>query len=177
MRRLYDIDLLDEEQLQGQMAAWSIWILVLGILVGVIGPVVVPSEPLSPWWFVALVAVSVAVMPIHELVHAAAFKVLAGFGTPIEFGFSSWMLFTCAPGVMLARGKFCAVLLAPAIMVTVTLGVVLTMLGYPLLAWFCAVVHLAGCTGDFGYVRIIAGEPMANMIQDTRNGIALFHDE
>jgi hypothetical protein len=50
-------------------------------------------------------------------------------------------------------------------------------LGWPFLGWFLAVIHLAGCTGDMAYVRIIASEPQANLVQDTERGISLFHDE
>ena len=172
-----DIELLDDAQLQAQMAAWSLWILLIGVLVGVLLAVGVPHEPITLWWFVSLVVVSVAAMPVHELVHAAAFKVMTGFEARIAFGFANWMLYTASPGTVLPRGRFCAVLLAPAVVVTATIGLGLTFAGMPLLGWFCAVVHLAGCTGDIGYVRIIASEPSANLVQDTERGIALFHDE
>ena len=177
MRRLADIELLDDVQLQAQMSAWSLWILLIGVLVGVLLAVGMPHEPVTPWWFVALVAVSVAVLPLHELVHAAAFKLVTGFEARITFGFANWMLYTASPGTMLPCGRFCAVLLAPAVVVTALLGVCLSVTGMPLLAWFCGVIHLAGCTGDIGYVRIIASEPAANLVQDTERGIALFHDE
>ena len=172
-----DIELLDDVQLQAQMAAWSLWILLIGALVGVLLAVGVPHEPVTLWWFVSLALVSVAAMPVHELIHATAFKIVSGFEARITFGFANWMLYTASPGTMLPRGRFCAVLLAPAVVLTVSLGLGLTLAGMPLLGWFCAVIHLAGCTGDIGYVRIIASEPKANLVQDTERGIALFHDE
>ncbi len=169
--------MLEDMQLQSQMTAWSLWILLIGALVGVLLAVGMPHEPITLWWFVKLVAVSVAAMPVHELVHAAAFKFVTGFEARITFGFSNWMLYTASPGTMLPRGRFCVVLLAPSVVVTALLGICLTLVGMPLLGWFCCVIHLAGCTGDIGYVRIIASEPTANLIQDTERGIALFHDE
>ena len=51
------------------------------------------------------------------------------------------------------------------------------LLGMPLLGWFAAVLHLAGCTGDMAYVRVIAREPMATHVEDTERGISLLHDE
>lgn len=177
MRRLVDIDLLDDEALQSDMAAGSLWIMLLGALVGVLGAAILPHEPLSPQWFVLLGVVSVGVLPVHELIHAVAFMLASGFSAHITFGFSNWMLYTSAAGTVLPRRRFCVVLLAPAVMVTAALLTVAVVLGRPLLGWFLAVVHVAGCTGDIGYVRIIASEPQASLVQDTERGIALFHDE
>jgi hypothetical protein len=177
MRQLLDIDLLDDEALQGDMALGSLWIVLAGTLLGVLGAAVCSHEPLSLMWFVMLIAISVLVLPIHELVHAVAFKILSGGHARISFGMSNWMLYTTAPGCMLGRRSFCAVLLAPSVIVTGGLGVGAAALGWPLLGWFLAVIHLAGCTGDMAYVRIIASEPQANLVQDTERGISLFHDE
>ena len=177
MRRLIDIDLMDDEQLQAQMTAHSLWILLAGVLLGVLAAVALPHEQISLLWFVLLVGMSVAALPIHELVHALAFELLSGFRAKISFGFKSGMLYTSAAGTVLPRGRFCAVLLAPSVVVTSALVACAAILEMPLLGWFLAVVHLAGCTGDFGYVRIIVSEPLANLVQDTNRGIALFHDE
>lgn len=171
-----DIDLLDDERLQASMAAASLWILVIGILFGVLGATVLPHEPITIIWFILLVAVSLVALPVHELVHALAFKLFSGGRARIRFGFSNWMLYTMAPGCMLPRIRFCAVLLAPSVVVTMALGFVPAVLGYPLLGWFVAVVHLSGCTGDMAYVRIILGEPRAMWVEDTERGIALFRD-
>lgn len=176
MKRLMDIDLLDDADLQRRMVQGSMVILVVGIAFGLLGALVLPHEPVDLLWFAALVLASLLVLPVHELVHAAAFKLVSGFRAHISFGFSSWMLYTTAPGCMLPRGPFCAVLLAPTILVTSVLLVLPALWGMPLLGWFLAVVHLAGCTGDLGYVRIIASETSANLVVDTERGIALFHD-
>lgn len=95
----------------------------------------------------------------------------------ISFGFTNWMLFTSAAGTALPRHRFCAVLLAPAVLVTAVLGAGAAMLGCPLLGWFLSVIHLAGCTGDMRYVRIIASEPLADVVVDTDSGITLYGGE
>lgn len=172
-----DIDLLDDEALQSSMATGSLWIVLVGTVLGVLGAIALPHEDITPWWFVALGVLSMAALPVHELVHAAGFKVLSGGKARLAFGFSSWMLYTAAPGCVLPRGRFCVVLLAPAVVITLALGLGAWMMGYPLLGWSLAVVHLAGCTGDMAYVRIIASEPQVTMVQDTQRGISLFCDE
>lgn len=176
MRRLVDIDLLGDEALQADMAWGSMAILAAGTLGGVLGAVTQPHEEVGPLWFVWLVLASLAALPVHELVHAACFKLLSGFTARVRFGFSNWMLYTSAVGTTMRKGPFCAVLLAPAVLVTSALLVAGIMAGMPLLGWFLSVVHLAGCTGDLGYVRIIVSERSANLVQDTARGIALFYD-
>ena len=176
MRRLLDIDLLGDDALQSGMAIQSLWILVVGTTLGVLGAIAFPCEPVSLLWFVLLFVLSLVALPLHELVHALAFEVMTGFAAHVRFGFSDWMLHTSAPGTVLSRHKFFVVLLAPAVIVTTTLLLGGCAAGWPLLGWFLAVVHLAGCTGDFGYARIIASEPRASFVEDTDRGIALFYD-
>ncbi len=176
MRRLADIELLNDYVLQQQMVWASMGIFVAGVLVGVIAAFALPHEVVSLLWFLVLVLVSVVALPIHELVHAGAFMLLTGFTAHLRFGITDWMLYTMAPGTVLRRHRFCAVLLAPAMLVTTALLAVPWSLGFPLLGWFLAVIHLAGCTGDFAYVGIILREPKATHVEDTERGIALFYD-
>lgn len=177
MKTLVDIDLLDDEALQGQMAMDSLWIVLAGVALGIIAAIGLPRETVTPWWFAQLGAVSLLALPVHELVHAAAFKLLSKGTARLAFGFSNWMLYTTAAGTRLPRKAFCVVLLAPAVVVTSALGVGAWLLGRPLLGWFLAVVHLAGCTGDMGYVRVIVSEPEAAIVEDTERGITLYAKE
>lgn len=177
MRRLIDINLLDDHALQADMAMNSLWIVLIGTLLGVFGAAVFEHEAVAPVWFVLLIVVSVAVLPVHELVHAAAFKLVSGGSARIQFGFSSWMLYTSSPGTTLPRRRFCVVLLSPTVLVTLALAIVSWMCGWPLLGWFLAIVHLAGCTGDIGYARVIASERECSHVQDTDRGIALLCDD
>ncbi len=176
MRRLADIDLLGDAAMQQEMVASSMAILALGTALGVTAGMLLPHEQLGIGWFVLLAAVSVAALPVHELVHALFFKLMSGMRAHVKFGFSSWMLYTAAPGCMLPRGRFCVVLLSPSVLVTGALLAVPAALGMPLLGWYLAVIHLAGCTGDIAYARIIARETHAQLVEDTERGIALFSD-
>lgn len=73
MRKIVEIDLLGDERLQGQIAADSLWIVLLGVLFGVLGAVALPHESITPLWFVVLGIASIMALPLHEVVHAAAF--------------------------------------------------------------------------------------------------------
>ncbi len=172
-----DIDLLGNQFVQQQMVWTSVTLLALGICAGIVGAVALPHEQVDLLWFVILVVASVVALPLHELVHAAAFMVFSRFSARIRFGFTSGMLYTSAVGTILPRRRFCIVLLAPAIIVTTVLVVVAFAAGYPLMGWFLAAIHLAGCTGDFALARSIMRESMATYVQDTERGVALFYDE
>ena len=65
MRLLVDIDILDDEALQANMAMGSLWIVIVGLLLGVLLAVFLPHEPVTLQWFLLLGAVSVAVLPVH----------------------------------------------------------------------------------------------------------------
>lgn len=172
-----DIDLLGNPFVQQQMVWTSITLLALGICAGIIGGVALPHEQIGPLWFVILVVVSLVALPLHELVHAAAFLLLSGFSAHIRFGFTGGMLYTSAVGTILPRRRFCIVLLAPAVIVTTVLVLAAFTAGYPLMGWFLAAIHLAGCTGDFALARAIFHEPLATYVQDTERGVAFFYDE
>lgn len=169
--------MLEDSRLQVELLYLSLGILIIGALVGVFVGIFLPHEQVSWRWFIELVVLSLVALPIHELVHAAAFLVLTGFRAHVSFGFSHGMLFTRAPGTMLRRVWFCCVLMAPAVILTTLLWVGCALFGKPLLGMFCAVVHLAGCTGDAALVHAICSEPRANLVEDTPRGVSLIHDE
>ena len=177
MRRIGDIDLVEDEWLLRELTWWSLGVLVVGTLLGVFLAVALPHERVDLLWFAALAVVSILALFVHEFVHALAFKLATGFRARVTFGFVSGMPYTRAPGTILNRHVFCWVLMAPAVVVTTVLFVGAAMRGQWLLGYFLALLHLSGCTGDATYVRINMGEPRANYIEDTPRGISLFHDE
>ena len=177
MRRIGDIDLVEDEWLLRELTWWSLGMLVVGTLFGVLLAVVLPHEKIDLLWFAALIVVSIVALFVHELVHALAFKLATGFRARVTFGITSLMPYTRSPGTILNRQVFCWVLMAPAVVVTLALFVGATLRGQWLLGYFLALLHLSGCTGDATYVRVIMSEPRANYIEDTPRGISLFHDE
>jgi len=176
MRRIGDIDILDDEILQTEIWVMSVIFLLVGILAGLIFAFCGAHEEISLRWFLALGLLTLVSQPVHELVHAAGFMIASGFRARIRFGFTTGMLYTTAVGTMLRKGAFLCVLLAPAVVVSTALGVGCCVAGYPLLAYFCVVLHLAGCTGDFAYFYIIAREPKAHYVEDTARGVSLLSE-
>lgn len=196
MRRIGDIHTFEDRALQRWMtrasfavlsatAALSVGLMVaLGAcapgaldrpLAGVLGIV-----PLS-WfalcgWFAAFAVTTFALLAVHELVHAALFKLFAPRGVRITFG-ANWkvgMLYACAEGIVYTRRQYLVIALGPSVAVTAAVLACATAAGCPVLAVGIAGVHLCGCTGDWYYVRTILRNPAVTHCEDTTWGMRLF---
>lgn len=135
------------------------------------------TEPVGLGWALGLVAASVVALPVHELVHAAAFVLLGSGDVRVSFGVKDFMLYTSANGAVLSRGSFMAVLLAPSVVVTALFVLAGCVWHAPLFALLGGAFHLAGCTGDLDMVRIIGITPAAAFVRDSPAGIDLLSEE
>lgn len=175
-RVIRNVDVLNDEYMRRSMATGSYVILSVGLVVWVIWRFLLdaPREHGGGIaWFVALVVVSIVALPVHELVHAAAFKIMGGPGTKVSFDVAPGMLTTSAEGTILSRGRFCAVLLAPAVLLSCVFLIVCGVLGLPMLGWWLFVIHLSGCTGDLSMAWVIVRTPEASRVEDCDFGIRL----
>lgn len=177
MRRIADIDILGDEALLQDMTRGSWLILGLGTALGLAGFLAgVLPDRLSLWWFLGVGALTALSLPVHELVHAALFKLFGGRDARVTFGARWGMLYTSAKGLILPRRQFMCVLLGPAVVVSLALFVAAALSGHGLAGWELAVLHLSGCTGDFGMVAAIRRNPAALLVEDTETGVAFYAD-
>lgn len=177
MRQVLDVNILEDPAVQKAVARWTmpctIAALVL-VVAGIVYQLMTQTLMDALGWLGWLVVLYVVSLPLHELVHAAFFKMFGPAGTRIIFGYKSGMLYAGCPGVRLPRGRFITVLMAP--FVVLTLGYLALGLGFHawLLAWCLFFAHTAGCAGDFYFVRLILRHPEADLCEDTSTGIALW---
>lgn len=177
MRQVLDVNILEDPAVQKTVARWmmpcSIATLVL-VAASVAYLVVTQTLMDALVWLGWLAVLYVVSLPLHELVHAAFFKMLGPAGTRITFGYKSGMLYAGCPGARLPRGRFITVLLAP--FVVLALGYLALGLGFHawLLAWCLFFAHTAGCAGDFYFVWLILRHPEADLCEDTATGITLW---
>ena len=174
MRTIADIDVLEDAVFQRRMVVLSCW-LFAGVAVVVTACFVagMPGEKVGLGWLGLLLVAIVASFVVHELVHAAFFKLLGGSSCTISFGYQAGMLYTNANGVVLTRDRMCCVLLAPTVLVDAALVVGGFALGVPYLGLVCCAVHLSGCSGDLLMVREIVAHPTATHVRDTERGVEL----
>ena len=155
LREIANIDVLADEVLRQRV-----------VLVGEKG------AELGLSWFAALIAGSLAALPVHELVHAAAFKLLVP-GVRVGFGFKDAFLYTTVNGAVVPRSAELAALLAPAVVVTAALVAAALAHSCLALAVLLAATHLSGCVGDLLMAHAILREPACTHVRDTEFGITL----
>ncbi len=174
MRKRADIDVFHDDALRRQMVVWSVVIFAAGIVLAVLA-LVAAGARFGVVDFLWLVGVSAVALPVHELVHAAAYKLLVP-GVKIGFGYKDGFLYTDAHGAMARRSAEVAVLLAPAVLLTCALFAGAVAAGNLVLAILLAFVHLSGCVGDILMVVRIVRDPRATHVRDTDFGIELWED-
>lgn len=171
-------DLMDDPAWLASVAKGSAAVLVVGTAATAVAVLLgVPVEPVGLGWLALVAVVSLIVLPVHELVHGAAFKLLGGRGAKVRMGYRSpGMLYACANGLVLPRRFFLAVVLAPTVLISAGLAVAAALTPWPLACVTCLWLHLSGCTGDLAMARDLAGakEPY---VRDTEDGFDLLAPE
>ena len=175
MRTIADIDILGDETLQARVAWLSLAIVVVTVLAAGSLGFAMGGERVDVWWWVALAAGSFVALPVHELVHAAAFKLLSR-GCKVSFGFQNAFLYTKTDGAVLRRARMVCVLLAPSLLVTAVLPALAFAAGLPVLAVLLAGLHLSGCAGDILMAAACLRDPACTHVRDTETGITLLSD-
>lgn len=175
MREIADIDVLGDEVLQGRIARLSMGIFVVTLVVAVLFAVSGVGERIDLWWWVALATGCVLPLPVHELVHGAAFKLLCP-GCRVSFGFKDAFLYTRTEGAVLPRARMVTVLLAPTVLVTAALATLALSMRCPTLAIVLSGVHLSGCAGDILMASAALREPRCTHVRDTETGVSLLSD-
>lgn len=183
-RTLGDIDFFGDDALRQRLVRASAWLLIGGAALAVALSVVAgtgvieemrafPGDWGAALWPLAMAALSVVALPVHELVHALFMRVLGGPGTRVSFGYQAGMLYAGCPGLVLSKPRFVAVLLAPAVLVTAALLGLGLVLGYPFMTLWAAVLHLSGCSGDILAAGEILRERACTHCRDTERGVEL----
>lgn len=176
MRAILELDVLNDTETQKRVMRWAKFILIPGAAVAglLIGFDVCPTTGEGwAWLLVKLVAIYLVSLPVHELIHAAFFKLLGPAGTRVMFGYKNFMLYAGCPGVRLSRRRFVAVLIAPLVVLSAAFAALGLACNEPLLAWLLIVLHGSGCTGDLLFVWEILRHPDASVVEDTDRGITL----
>lgn len=175
MQKIASLDILTDKNLQQQVVRLSLAVAGATVAAAVLVFALGAGERLDVWWWVALAAGSLVSLPVHELVHAAAFKLLCR-DCKISFGFQSAFLYTKTDGAVLRRGRMLAVLLAPSVLVTAALAALALSARLPVLAVLLAGIHLSGCAGDILMAMACLREGACTHVRDTETGITLLSE-
>ena len=173
MTTVESFDLTADDAWLASVARGSLVVAAAGLVLDVLLAVAAPVEAVGVHWLAAVALVSAVALPVHELVHGAAFRLLGGRGLRLRFGYMPpGMLYTCADGAVLPRRSFVAVLLAPAALLSAVFLAGGALLDVPMAGAPCLWLHLSGCTGDLVMARRVSAAE-APYVRDTARGYDL----
>ena len=120
-------------------------------------------------WIVINIIGYILILPIHELIHAAAFVLWGGkpyFGVRLPYA-----LYCGAKNQLFHRNQYFVVGLAP--LVVITLAGIIFILISPVLAsytLFALIGNFSGAVGDIWVVRKLLRRPRSILVEDTEAG-------
>lgn len=124
-------------------------------------------------WLLVLALVSIAILPIHELIHGLFFKLVGRPGLHVTYGFKSGMLYAGCPGEVFPKASMAIVLVAPTFFITAICLVVTFISGYTMLCLAIMFTHLSGCTGDLIALWTLYKAQDCTYCEDTSYGLKL----
>ncbi len=179
IRKLEAIELLDPEQLR-PLALLSLLMLVIGaIFFGLLNYAAYTLQTHSTpgfkgggnplLWIGINIIGYILILPIHELIHAAAFALWGGkpyFGTKLPYA-----LYCGAKNQLFHRNQYLVVGLAPLVVITLA-GIIFTLISPALASYtlFATVGNVSGAAGDVWTVRKLLRRSRSILVEDTEAG-------
>jgi putative zincin peptidase len=120
-------------------------------------------------WIVINIVGYILILPLHELVHAAAFLLWGGrpyFGTKLPYA-----LYCGAKNQLFRRNHYLVVGLAPLVVITLA-GIIFTLVSPTLASYtiFATVGNISGAAGDVWAARRLLRLPPSVLVEDTEAG-------
>jgi hypothetical protein len=179
MHKLEEIELLEPEQVR-PLALMSVLLLIIGALFfGLLNYTSYTLQTHSTpginggksllLWIVINVICYILILPIHELIHAAAFVLLGGnpyFGAKLPYA-----LYCGAKNQLFRRNQYFVVGLAPLIVITLA-GIIFILISPVLASYtlFALIGNFSGAAGDIWVVRKLLRKPRSILVEDTEVG-------
>ncbi len=167
-RLLLWLNLLAAVPLVLMLALMAVWWVVVSV-----GRAPAPS-PDVPWWL-ALIAIILIVLPLHELIHGL---VIRGLGHTVHYGakLSKGVLYATSENALFRRDEYLAIALAP--LVGITLAVMVLMVIAPQwMAYYlgiAAVLNAGGAVGDLYSVVVVLRYPPSILVRDEADSFRLY---
>jgi uncharacterized membrane protein YuzA (DUF378 family) len=178
IRKLEELELLEPEQLR-PLALLSLLLLIIGaIFFGFLNYASYIQQTSSTpginggkilLWIGINIIGYMLILPIHELIHAAAFVLWGGkpyFGAKLPYA-----LYCGAKNQLFHRNQYFVVGLAPLIVITLA-GIIFILLSPVLASYtlFALIGNFSGAAGDIIMVRILLRRPRSILVEDTESG-------
>lgn len=187
-----ELDILNDLKIQKKISIWSIILTVISIIPFFVLSFVSPSRGTSalllPEGFseslggfsifvnvMLVIVVFLLIVVAHEAIHGVFFKLFAP-GKKVEFGFKSGMAYATSPGAVFSRLQFVTIILAPFIVITTVLVIMMFVLPHGSYKYFL-ILHTGACIGDFYYVYLVLKNPQLKYCMDTSVGMSLYAED
>jgi Putative zincin peptidase len=179
IRKLEEVELLEPAQLR-PLALLSLLLLAIGTIFFIIlniasyiqqtysTPGINSIKSLLLWIGINIIGYFL-ILPIHELIHAAAFILWGGkpyFGAKLPYA-----LYCGAKDQLFRRNQYFVVGLAPLVIITLA-GIILILIS-PVLASYMLLAFIgnfSGAAGDIWVVRRLVRRPPSILVEDTESG-------
>jgi hypothetical protein len=176
--KLEEIELLEPEQLR-PLALLSLLLLIIGaIFFGLLNYASYTQQThttgsngiknLLLWIGINIIGY-ILILPIHELIHAAAFAFWGGkpyFGAKLPYA-----LYCGAKDQLFHRNQYFVVGLAPLVVITLV-GIIFILISPVLASYtlFALIGNFSGAAGDIWVVRKLSRRPRSILVEDTEAG-------
>jgi putative zincin peptidase len=179
LRKLEEAELLEPARLRPLVKLSLLMLVIGGAFFGILNIAAYARQPhatgggLGGWglllWFAINIVGYVLILPIHELVHAAAFALWGGkpyFGTKLPYA-----LYCGAKQQLFRRNQYLVVGLAPLLVITLA-GIIFTLVSPALASYtiFATVGNVAGAAGDVFVAWRLLRLPESVLVEDTEAG-------
>jgi hypothetical protein len=125
-------------------------------------------------WLATMLGLVVGILVIHELLHAAAFRLFIPGG--VIFGFKGLYAFAAAPTWYLPRDQHLLVIVTPLAVMT-AVGLVLIAIApvrWVPLTLFAVALNASGATGDLATVAWLLTKPRSAYVNDYGDGFGVY---
>jgi signal transduction histidine kinase len=176
LHKLEEVELLEPQQLR-PLALLSLLMLVIGgvffALLNLAAYAWQTHAAIGGWglllWIIINIVGYILILPLHELVHAAAFLLWGGrpyFGTRLPYA-----LYCGAKNQLFRRNQYLVVGLAPLVVITLA-GIIFTLVSPALASYtiFATVGNISGAAGDVWAARRLLRLPPSVLVEDTEAG-------
>ena len=176
LRKLEEIELLQPEQLRPLALLSLLLLLVGGVFFGLFTFAAYTRQTHAGiggggllLWLVINIVGYILILPLHEVIHAAAFTLWGGkpyFGAKLPYA-----LYCGAKDQLFHRNQYLVVGLAPLVVITLA-GIIFTLVSPALASYtiFATVGNISGAAGDIWSVRRLLRLPDSILVEDTEAG-------
>ncbi|MGQ9908462.1 MAG: DUF3267 domain-containing protein [Candidatus Flexifilum sp.] len=173
-RLLLRLNLLALLPLGMMLALMGGWIVL--IAPGARAALAIPDGPAyEPPWFIAIAAVMVITLPLHELLHGAAIR---AFGHRPRYGMKldKGVLYATADQALFRRDAYIVVALTPLLAITLACLIATVVLPVWTQFWLllAAALNAGGAIGDLWMVRVLLRFPRSALVRDVEDGFRVY---